>query len=177
MTAGGNMLSAIVEKSVAPQVRAICLWSVGRVTRILINISHQLISCIAHHFPAQSLSCGLAETSCDGCCVARPLAAPRATLITPESNCVFVCAGPGQSQLKFYSTHTSNEHNTHILSTFKWIQLTCQQTADTEQHQHSFGDVFVFTVLLAMFLVTANFRERYLALQQTNTLSCSPASC
>lgn len=85
------MLSAIVEKAERPGSESSAWDLLGRVTRILINISHQLISRVAHHFPAGGLSCELAETSCDGCSAPRSLAAPRATLLTPESECVFVC--------------------------------------------------------------------------------------
>lgn len=54
VTAGGNMLSAIVEKTQHSGVGVICLGSVGPVTEILINISHQLINSVAHHFPTRS---------------------------------------------------------------------------------------------------------------------------
>lgn len=85
------MLSAIVEKADRPGSESSAGDLLGRVTRILINISHQLISRIAHRFPAGGLNCELAETSRDGCSVARSLAALRATLLTPERECVFVC--------------------------------------------------------------------------------------
>lgn len=71
MTAGGNMLSAIVEKSGAPRVGVICLGSVRLVTRSLINISHQLIRSIAYHFPTGGdepwwMQCGTVTRSTEG---------------------------------------------------------------------------------------------------------------
>lgn len=52
MTAEGNMLGAVARNKIEekqpelPPVRVICLGSFPLVSRILVNISHQLINCV-----------------------------------------------------------------------------------------------------------------------------------
>lgn len=75
MTAGGNMLSAMVEKKkkkekAKPHRSESSAWDLfGGVTRILVNISRQLISCTALHTVSRR-GRGLVETNYDGCSVA-----------------------------------------------------------------------------------------------------------